>query len=369
LADNEVQERQWSKGVALPDMSPRDLSNIQVVDIASGEALASHPGELVLVDDLEGHYSHSFIRKYTTCSASAFFQKMKAPKKPIYALERGIVIHEALEAFEVYQKDPLKVADELWKLRVLDKYSQFRASDRDKVDGKGYEETMLMISDWLYENRAIFESGNVKPEDVEVEFDLPVTIHTAGGDFKRRFLGKLDLVLWNKARTDYMIFDYKSSASAPNEDELADDVQFTLYQWAATQMFGKPPHQMNYYLLKGKHICKGSRFTDDKGKHPRKPECLQYAFPVPLRTERQIADYFQNYVAPGIINYEAGVVSKEGKADPQMCHRCEFKEFCDTYDLPLPRFARVGQVHTTPKKAATIRIPAKPRTTKKVIPK
>lgn len=332
---------------------------ITVIDIVSGERLESHPAELVIVDDLDKYrYSHSFIKNYAQCHAKGYFQRMKAPALPAYALERGIVCHEAIEAFE---KDPsidiVKKFDELWKQRLVDRFKEFSDDDKQKIN-YGYEESKLIVEDWHWENHELIESGDVFPEDIEVEFDLPVTFTTSQGTFKRRFKGKLDIVLWNKDRSRYRILDYKTSYNAPSEAELALDPQFSLYQWAATQLFGFPPESMWWYHLKGKHkspeehdppllnkktgepLKQTPQFSET---HPRTPECLKFAFLAPLRDQAVIDNYLNNFVAGEIIEYESGNVTKTGLADPDQClHFCQYKQFCDNFQIPLPKHVRIG---------------------------
>jgi hypothetical protein len=337
-----IDEKPRSRGVALVDTTAPDLSNVLICDRVTGETLDRYPGELILVDDVEGHYSHSFIRKYSSCHAAGFFNKQKVQTRPSFALERGSLIHAAIEAAEKNDADPYKVLEERWKLNILDNFDQFRPTDQKKVE-KGYEETKRMLDEWLYVNLANVRAL-VRPEDVEVEFNLPVEIMTDRGSFKRRFLGKLDLVLWNSDRTAYRIYDYKTGAKAPTEEELTLDTQFTLYQWAATQMYGMPPQKMFYYFLMGENNT-GTKFSPSNAKtqsNPRHPDKLDYALPVPMRSGREIADYFNNYAAGAIVGYESGIVSKNGKSDPKMCARCEYKPHCDTANMPLPRFARVA---------------------------
>lgn len=341
-----------------------DPKGVVTIDLVTGEKFDIHPAQLVLDNDLERYrYSHSFCKTYSTCQFKGVCYRIKAPSVPVFALERGIVAHSVVEEVE---KDPttdvMKLLDDLWKTRILDKYQDFSDKDKSSINSEGYEETVYMVEDWVHENLDLVTSGRIKPEDVEVEFNLPVTFKTEHGTFQRIFNGKIDLVLWNGDRTKYHLFDFKTSYNAPSDDELALEPQFTLYQWAATQLFGKPPVKMFWYHLRGKHktpeehdpplrnkqtgelLKKSPAFSEPGpkgGGHPRVPECLKYAFEMPLRSQREIDNYFNNFVAGVIINYESGNMAKTGLSDPDECVRCQYKAYCDKTDIRLPFHVRV----------------------------
>jgi hypothetical protein len=237
-------------------------------------------------------------------------------------------------------KDPIAGLPNVWRKLVLDNAEKMSEADQKKIE-KGFDETKLMLEEWLMENKDIMD--RVRPEDVEVEFNLEMPLQIGNKKFARPITGKLDLVLWNKARTSYGILDWKTSAQAPKTDELEQEAQFALYQWAATNVYKQPPRRMDYYLLTGQHGCE-ERFSSKA--HPRDPllriqGCwINYALDVPLFSEERITELFNTYYAPLIIKYEAGIFGKEGRADyKNQCARCEYRETCDnTKTFPAPVF-------------------------------
>ncbi len=289
-------------------------------------------------------YSHSFIRALAECSFKGYLRKTHAPAAKAFALERGSCAHKLIEDYEITKKDPMESFDEQWGLFVLDNKEKMTPEDQEKID-KGYEDTQRMIREFVDENKDLV--ANIRPEDVEVSFEIEVEINVGGKIAKRTVVGKIDLVLWNKDRTEYIIIDHKTTASAPGEEELEREMQFCIYQEAGERLFGKPPKKMLYYYLNGQHLC-SERFSSVK--HPRElgkrtPNCqINYAIDVPLKTKEQFQNMIQNYYWPQMIKWESSMIGKEGAADPKNnCVRCEFKKHCDTVtQMPTPTFLRVN---------------------------
>lgn len=308
---------------------------IMLVDMETGEPLGPDPRLDAAISGRK-HYSHSYVENIATCVAKAHFRSLDIPKRPAFALERGSCTHVAIEAIEKREGDALTVLESEWKVRVLDNLEQMTLKDQKDARTE-WDRTRRMVREWLVENDAILD--RIRPEDVEVNFTLPVTMNIGGNKIVRPFNGKIDLVLWSADRTTYQIIDWKSGSKAPSDDALDRNLQFSLYQWAATQLFGKPPEKMYYYLLAGKYIGPEAKAPPSKGDAPRPNlEDFQFAFEVPLRTDEQIQTMFDTYYAGNILKFELGIISKEGLADfSNPCGRCEYREHCDTVtSFPAP---------------------------------
>lgn len=301
---------------------------------------------LDLSKSLIPHYSHSFLKTVAQCSAQAYFKKGHFPQRKSFALERGSCVHHLLELFAKEGKDPVKGLPEAWRFYIADHVAEMNEADQEKA-AKEYDNTKRMLEEFVYENKQLFKE-RVRPEDIEVEFNLDVPLRLGDKTFTRRFNGKIDLVLWSEDRTKYRIIDYKTSASAPGANELALDAQFALYFWAGEQLYGKKASALDYYLLNGVHIChdeegKSIRFSSKS--HPReigqrKSGCeITYALKVPKKSDEEIEELFNAYYAPLVVKYESGIVGKEGRADVRnRCNLCTFSDYCATVrEFPAPR--------------------------------
>lgn len=292
------------------------------------------------------HYSHSFLKSVAQCSAQAKFKAEHAPQRKAFSLERGSCVHHLLELFAKEGKDPVAGLPEAWRFYITDHVTEMNEADREKA-AKEYDNTKRMLEEFVYENKQLFKE-RVRPEDIEVEFNLDVPLRLGDKTFTRKFNGKIDLVLWSDDRTKYRIIDYKTSASAPDPNSLALDAQFSLYFWAGEQLYGKKASALDYYLLNGVHIChdeegKSIRFSSKA--HPReigqrKSGCeITYALKVPKKSDEEIEELFNAYYAPLVVKYESGIVAKEGRADVRnRCNLCTFFEYCATVrEFPAPR--------------------------------
>lgn len=319
--------------------------NLVIMDAATGEIVG--PDKSIDLDAPNGtRYSHSFVQNLCNCTLSGYFRRTKAPARKVYALERGSVAHILIEEWEKYGTNPLEKFDDTWRAYILDNAEKMSPEDQKKIE-KGYEETRRMLVEFVDENKDI--RGDIRPEDVEVPFEIEVTLNVGGGkQIKRTIVGKMDFIRWlDRQNVRYNLIDHKTSASVPGDEELKRLVQFSIYQLAAEKLYGKPPAAMYFYHLAGTHMC------DDKFssvKHPRElgkrlPNCeINYAVKVPRKTPEQIQDILDTYYAPAILRWEAQSIGKDGLADPKnRCIRCEYKEHCDTVtakDLPVPIFVR-----------------------------
>jgi hypothetical protein len=330
------------QGHAVKLAEVKEHGPLVVIDKESGEELARHPAELFLEDNIKGYYSHSFMGSIAQCEASAYFRKIRSPMRPAFALERGSAIHNTIENYIKYGTDPVTEIQHQWDTLVTTKVPFM--NERDQIKAKTlYEETLRMATDFVAENDELIKSGQVESEvEFSVILDMPLP---NGKSFKRRIYGKIDFVVWNEDKTKYRIMDFKSSAKVPPDEELDRDVQFTLYQHAATQLYGFPPDKIFYYLLRGVHLC---RTKDKNGKdtavrfskdHKRNTECMQYAFEILVKPESEIQKMITTYYMPIIIRWEAGIIGKNLKDAHWCVDMCGYKEICDkTESFPLPTF-------------------------------
>jgi hypothetical protein len=314
-----------------------------VIDAVSGEILG--PDKSLDLETIpETKYSHSFLKTIGQCTAAAYFRRSKAPSKAVFAMEQGSAAHHLIEIYEKEHKDPLKHLAEAWQRFIVANRDNMTPKDQEQADkGPGLLEQIM--TEFVYENEEILD--RIRPEDVEVPFTILVTINTAKGPMKRYVTGKIDLVLWNRERTEYEIIDWKSSSKAPSKDELTQEPQFFIYAKAATELYGFPPVRMSFYLLRGEHLC-SERFSSKA--HPRLPiksrlkTCeINYAFEVPVPNEEQIQSMLDTYYGSQIWKWESGIIGRDGKADYRnRCERCQYKEACDNFKGPFeaPVFVR-----------------------------
>lgn len=317
-------------------------SNRAIIDLATGQILGA---AFDITAPSTTKYSHSFIQTLAKCTAAGYFRKSHAKALKVFALERGSCVHSLIEEWEKHGKDPVAGLPEAWRHYILDNAEGMSEDDRAKIE-KEYRPTEQMLSEFVHENQDI--RSKIRQEDVEVPFEIEVTLNIGDKQIKRIVVGKIDLIIWlDKERTKYNLIDHKTTATVPGDEEIALDTQFSVYQLAAEKLFGKPPLAMFYYHLKGTHMC-SDRFSSVA--HPREvgkrvDGCeIGYAKKVPKKTPDQIQSLLDTYYAPSIIRWEAQSIGKDGLADPKnRCVRCEYRDTCSkttAKDLPVPVFVR-----------------------------
>jgi len=330
-----------------PQNAPSER-RLAVVDLDSGDVIGAYDSALLIRDDLSIKYSHSRIRTYNSCSAQSHFRNINAPQQPRFALVRGSIAHLAIELAVTKGADPFKVLADEWKVQFLDRLSEYSEKDQRNI-AKEYGATEKMLRLFMEENSRWFSRS--RPEDSEVEFDFEFDFEVGGRKFKRRLGGFIDQILWDKDRENYRILDYKSSAKAPPDEELALDSQFALYEAAATRLYGKPPDSIYYYLLRGELNCEHREggYTcggTDKHKHGAACEkhshiarCYNFSFKIPLKGPEGVQRILNTYHGPNILGMEAGVYAKQ-RHDLRMCGGCVYERVClQTDEMPLPKFS------------------------------
>lgn len=335
-----IVEKDKAEISAATEAPPNPPSQRVIIDLTSGQVLGPDRS-LDLSQPVAHHYSHSFVKQIATCTAQAYFRRSQAPARPSFALRRGTVVHELIEALEKDGKDPLAGLPEKWAQHILEVKAEMSPEDQGKVE-KGYSETVQILEEFLDENADLIASGRIKPEDVEVAFELELTFDVGGFKFTRRVVGKIDLVLWSRDRKSYIVLDYKTTRSAPGDDELARDTQFQIYALAATKIYGFAPKECIFYHLPGTHLC-NERFSSKAHPRPlkeRKDGCqVNYAISIKPKTEDEVHDLLNAYYGGNILKWELGIISKDGLADSKgKCSWCEYREHCDTVrSFPPPR--------------------------------
>lgn len=308
-----------------------------VIDLTTGEILGPDKSlDLSIIPDTK--YSHSFISTVATCTAQAYFRKSHAKSQKQYPMEKGSCIHAVIEGWLKEGKDPLTHLPDAWQHWVTDQLDNM--SEKHQEDAKaGYAGAYQMLEEFVMENNSLLRQ--IRPEDVEVNFDLLITINTSLGPIQRNVTGKIDLVLWDEKRQSYGVLDWKSGITVPSKDERKRNVQFAIYQKAAAHLYGKPASFMEFYVLPGLHLC-DERFSSKKHPRPlleRTEGCkgLQYAFRVPIRGDEEIQEMIDLYYANQIIKWEAGIIGKDGMHDVKNnCLRCMYREACDEWKKPFP---------------------------------
>ena len=206
---NETYTKSVLAGQAIQIPFPRDYTKqVVTIDLISGEVV-DNPAELILKDQTDTYYSHSFVKSVSQCSAAAYFRKTGAPKKLAFALERGSVAHAVIEEYIKHGTPVEPYFEFLWQRDIIDKKDRFLAKEVEKINQYEYFVTLRMCTEFVEENTELIAEGNTESE---VEFSVVLELPVGDTFIKRRIFGKIDWIVWNAAHTKYHIFDFKGLA-------------------------------------------------------------------------------------------------------------------------------------------------------------
>lgn len=190
------------------------------------------------------HWSYSSINQYANiCSLQFYFQRVaKLPPERVSSnLIFGSAIHAALDEF-VRNRD-IAAAKAVFETRVRAAYG-----DKVPVDGDTLE-TLLEKGPKMLDAYA----ASLKDEEVVAvsrEFAVPL-VDRDGQVLDRPLVGELDLVV-KDAKGRLVVVDWKTAARRKSDDEVAGDLQATVYSYAIAQLFDERPLFRFDVLLKTK---------------------------------------------------------------------------------------------------------------------
>lgn len=187
--------------------------------------------------------SHSRAKRWVGCRLSYRLHYVdKVPPKQVQAFDFGKALHSTLE---VLMRDAARLADDTDRPVVLDKDRAvglcLEACARLGVTGAYDVASAIEMTKWFVEDQE-----TVEPETllgVEREFLLPL----ANGVALQGVIDRLDV----GPRGDWVeVYDYKTNKRLYTDDELADDLQLTLYAAAAERWWPRRDVRLHYWMLR-----------------------------------------------------------------------------------------------------------------------
>jgi len=264
-------------------------------------------------------FSVSLIKDYRTCGAKAYGRINKLPQTKSIALVKGSSVHTSIESGIKNEKPPIDYFREAIRAEA--------DANEISLDNEAGQEAIAECEKMLGSAWTILshQGADGKPFYEKIDKGLVENFFRIERD-GRTYVGKFDLMHFETPE-DYSILDWKTNRNSPNETTLSQDLQFSMYAWAAKnakdlKTFGKFPKRLVWLHLRGKNI--GTR---------SKPK-YQYSFPTP-RTEEQVEQQFLDVVEPAAKAIERGEWYKPVDGEP--CTYCGFwdknKKRC-TIELP-----------------------------------
>jgi putative RecB family exonuclease len=191
--------------------------------------------------------SASAIQLYLTCSLKYRFQYIdRLPRLTLSSNQAfGTAIHAALNWLHKEQKsgrtaplaEVLQVFEADWYAQTETESSQeiqfADEADRSILSHKGRE----LLTQYYHLPR-----GDVR--DSELRFTLPLVNPVSGEVVEVPIRGVIDLI-----EMEDVIVEFKAPQKAPPLTDLPDNIQLSVYAYAYTKLFGKPPKEIRKVSL------------------------------------------------------------------------------------------------------------------------
>ncbi|HEA46959.1 MAG TPA: PD-(D/E)XK nuclease family protein [bacterium] len=199
--------------------------------------------------------SYSKMSMFQRCPAqyqATYIDKVPTKPKPFFSF--GSTIHAAFEEF--YNYDGIFTIPSLRYLLELYNKHWIPIGYRDKKEQeKYYQDGLKMMKDYYQQfvkkdfKRAIY---------LEEYFELPI-----GRDSV--MIGYMDRVDKHSDGT-YELFDYKTEPRLATQEDLDNDLQFTIYYWAAKESLGITLDKLSFFYLRFNEKLLTTRSQADVGR-------------------------------------------------------------------------------------------------------
>lgn len=203
--------------------------------------------------EIPKHLSYSHLH-LLACPYAAFLRyehALKGPTTPWLAL--GSAVHHALEKTHKEGPFALKRAVNLF----VDEFQRIIADDEVFI---GYPQLVKLRNEGIemlerYDGQ--IKNGTIKdnPLALETEFSIPI----AG----TKLVGKIDKTEIDDSDGEYIVTDYKTGKTKPNEWDLRNNLQLTAYYWATFEIYGRYPKKLIWHHMRTGDLIETVRTPHD----------------------------------------------------------------------------------------------------------
>lgn len=223
--------------------------------------------------------SASKIKVYKTCARqyrnkyALAYADRPIDDKNVAAL-LGTALHEAIE---MYYKEGIRPTFTFQNV-MNTTIAEWEAA-KLKINMAGYFTQAMKVGRDILDT---FDWDQFHPVELELSFTLPFP--NAINPIVN-VTGYIDLV-----DAQGNIVDHKSTAQAPNQDELNNDPQFILYAWAAEQIYGEKPNKVIWNHLRTQKLYYADIQTDYDNKIAQLTEDIEAMLHAKHFARRQMDD-------------------------------------------------------------------------------
>ena len=298
--------------------------------------------------------SFSQYSTYKSCPHKWYLQYVKGyrDEKPNMHFVFGTAMHESIQHYlqTMYDTSATK-ADELdlskfFKDKMTEEYLKYKKKHGHFATPQELQEFYLdgtSILDWFKKHKRGRKITFSKRQQVLKGIEVPLVLQPIKERPNIKYMGYVDLVIYDKKYDKYIIYDIKTSTKGWSKWEKGDTIkhnQLYLYKQYYSELFKVPLDkiEVEFYIVKRKVLS----FDDPNIQSPHQAYRVQNFKPVDNKKRlKEAREDFNNFIKE-CYTAEGNPVDKdfEKKVD-KPCDWCEFgknKDLCGAALAPEEKF-------------------------------
>lgn len=199
---------------------------------------------LHIQEEKNQHFSLNQMRTILNCSYKYYLQYIQ--KREWDYVPSSVMFGKSMHDVLAEYNSSLKNGDKMDKHALIDNFDRifaFNAEDENVLFKNADETERLYDAGQKLLGLYVDKFSNIVPDEVEMEFRLPVVNTETGEIASRDVVGKIDLI------ADGVLYEIKTASRSMSSGEIDSHLQLLLYGWAYTQIYGEEPENLGVINL------------------------------------------------------------------------------------------------------------------------
>ena len=298
--------------------------------------------------------SFSQYSMYKSCPHKWYLQYVKGHKndKPNMHFVFGTAMHEAIQHYlQTMYDQSAKSADDIninkfFKGKMIEEYSKYKKKHGHFATPEELQEFYLdgeAILDWFKKHKRGRRNYFSPRKQLLKGIEVPLVLQPIKERPKIKYMGYVDLIIYDKSTEEYTIFDIKTSTKGWSKWEKGDETkhqQLYLYKQFYSELFKVPLDKINveFYIVKRKVLS----FDDENIKSPHQAYRVQNFRPTDNRKRlKKAKEDFTGFIRE-CYTAEGNPIDREfEKVVGKPCDWCDFgknRELCGAALAPEEKF-------------------------------
>ena len=298
--------------------------------------------------------SFSQYSMYKSCPHKWYLQYVKGHKndKPNMHFVFGTAMHEAIQHYlQTMYDQSARVADgininKFFKGKMIEEYSKYKKKHGHFATPEELQEFYLdgeAILDWFKKHKRGRRNYFSPRKQLLKGIEVPLILQPIKERPNIKYMGYVDLIIYDKSTEEYTIFDIKTSTKGWSKWEKGDETkhqQLYLYKQFYSELFKVPLNKINveFYIVKRKVL----NFDDENLMSPHQAYRVQNFKPIDnkLRLKRA-KENFISFIKECYTDTGDPIDKEFEKKIDKPCDWCDFgknKDLCGAALAPEEKF-------------------------------